>query len=715
MKRFSSLKSCFSDQVGVTEELIKSSALEVEDAKSIFRSERYFDLDQRQYAENVFRNALYIINHSSGGTKFTFNSIDLPYSYYSTSDVMKSLDDFVSNPFIGFYASGALKLIKDGSYDFVGISVSGVYQVISAMTLSKLIKETCPSVKHISLGGNYITRLADILMKDGHPFFDHIDSIMMYDGEEPLASLLEALDNGSSGLEDVPNLCYMQKGKLKKNTIVEQSIINDTTPDFDGFNLSKYFMPELVMPIYSSRQCFNHCAFCTIPGATGGCYRKMPVSKVYNIMCALNHKYGSRVFSFVDETFEGRRMSSLAKMIAEGEEEFFWHAETRFSPSLTAESLAAIYASGCRQIQFGLESYNQRVLNLMKKNTKIKWIDANISDCLSAGIPVHLFFMIGFPTETKQEAMRTIRYTENVLYRSKVHYSVPYSTRGFTNFGLVMGSDVWNHPEAYGVTPKPNSLSTDLRLEVDYDVSSGLTSDEAKAISDEHHIDFYIQEMSRGAFVIDLPPRLHISEVTWILDSIHKVKYTGNMARIRNTLRAIDSNKFIEFDSMTTAVVYKSEIFFYNARRHHVYTLPTKFEPELKMIAQAPLKISVALSEFTSDFITEIEGMLFYGIMNTDTPAQFTSSYKEYKLYRNPHVTELGMTGEGSRIILSLGTHRMCSMNNFAIALLDLFKEPRDIQTANQIMVDNGLGSHIDSLEVLIENCIRADIIHVIQ
>lgn len=90
MKRFSSLKSCFSDQVGVTEELIKSSALEVEDAKSIFRSERYFDLDQRQYAENVFRNALYIINHSSGGTKFTFNSIDLPYSYYSTSDVMCS-------------------------------------------------------------------------------------------------------------------------------------------------------------------------------------------------------------------------------------------------------------------------------------------------------------------------------------------------------------------------------------------------------------------------------------------------------------------------------------------------------------------------------------------------------------------------------------------------------------------------------------------------
>ena len=38
----------------------------------------------------------------------------------------------------------------------------------------------------------------------------------------------------------------------------------------------------------------------------------------------------------------------------------------------------------------------------MKKNTRVDWIDRNIHDCLNAGIPVHLFFMIGFPTETKR-------------------------------------------------------------------------------------------------------------------------------------------------------------------------------------------------------------------------------------------------------------------------------------------------------------------------
>lgn len=55
----------------------------------------------------------------------------------------------------------------------------------------------------------------------------------------------------------------------------------------------------------------------------------------------------------------------------------------------------------------------------MKKNTRVDWIDRNIHDCLNAGIPVHLFFMIGFPTETKEEALNTLAYTENILNYSK--------------------------------------------------------------------------------------------------------------------------------------------------------------------------------------------------------------------------------------------------------------------------------------------------------
>lgn len=98
-KRYRESKDSFSSNVQLTIELIQKSALNVDEAKDIFRSKRYFNLKERQYAENIFRNALYIINHVSYGVKYTFNSIDLPYDYYSTPEIMKSLADTLHNPF----------------------------------------------------------------------------------------------------------------------------------------------------------------------------------------------------------------------------------------------------------------------------------------------------------------------------------------------------------------------------------------------------------------------------------------------------------------------------------------------------------------------------------------------------------------------------------------------------------------------------------------
>lgn len=74
---------------------------------------------------------------------------------------------------------------------------------------------------------------------------------------------------------------------------------------------------------------------------------------------------------------------------------------------------------GCSNIQFGLESYNQRVLDLMDKNIDIAWIEPNIINCFEAGISVHLFFMTGFPTETLEEAKNTYHFANEMILKSK--------------------------------------------------------------------------------------------------------------------------------------------------------------------------------------------------------------------------------------------------------------------------------------------------------
>lgn len=562
---------CLSSKERLTIDLVKSSALEVEWAKRVFRSEEYFDLDKRERAQNIFRNALYVLNHSDAKVTYSFNDINLPYSFYSSSAVMAAAKDSAINPFIEFYLNGIVREINKLEYEFLGISVSGSYQVISAITLAKVVKEKCPSIKHVALGGNYITRLAEKTFDGWHPFFEYIDSIMLYDGEEALASLITALENESS-LSSVPSLYYVKSGKICKNEIATQQFINDCVPDFTGFALDKYFMPELVLPIYSSRQCFNHCTFCTIPGATAGKYRAMPVQRVYDIMCALNERYGSRIFSFVDETFESKRMVELANIINHHNKEFYWHGETRFTQKLSSDDCTAMYRSGCRQIQLGLESYNQRVLDLMKKNIKLSWIDRSINDYLSAGIPVHLFFMIGFPTETEAEAANTIRYTEEILYQSKTKYNVPYSTRGFAQFGLDIGSDVWNHPKNYGVHPIPNTADYDLRLNVRYEATCGLSPYEAKEIVDQHHIDFYLRSLIDSDVPLELPERLHISEVTWILDSIRSVNYKNGI-RTRKAVSILQEHAPIKLDDETSMVHVDGRFFFYNVKTHSTYSV----------------------------------------------------------------------------------------------------------------------------------------------
>lgn len=86
----------------LTIDLVKSSCHNVEWAKRVFRSEEYFDLDKREHAQNIFRNALYVLNHSDTKVTYSFNDINLPYSYYSSTAVMAAARDSVVNPFIQF-------------------------------------------------------------------------------------------------------------------------------------------------------------------------------------------------------------------------------------------------------------------------------------------------------------------------------------------------------------------------------------------------------------------------------------------------------------------------------------------------------------------------------------------------------------------------------------------------------------------------------------
>ena len=90
---------------------------------------------------------------------------------------------------------------------------------------------------------------------------------------------------------------------------------------------------------------------------------------------------------------------------------------------------------------FGVESANQRMLDLMNKgNTPENMLDI-LKNMKHAGINSILSCLIGFPTETREEAWDSIEF----LYKYRKWYYWVY----IVHFGLI--SDMCSHAHDYGL------------------------------------------------------------------------------------------------------------------------------------------------------------------------------------------------------------------------------------------------------------------------
>jgi hypothetical protein len=65
---------------------------------------------------------------------------------------------------------------------------------------------------------------------------------------------------------------------------------------------------------------------------------------------------------------------------------------------------------GCAIVNVGLESANDRVLNLMRKGYRVGQAAQLLENAAAAGMPVHLYCICGFPGETEDESRATLAF-----------------------------------------------------------------------------------------------------------------------------------------------------------------------------------------------------------------------------------------------------------------------------------------------------------------
>ena len=78
----------------------------------------------------------------------------------------------------------------------------------------------------------------------------------------------------------------------------------------------------------------------------------------------------------------------------------------------TKEILQELYDSGCREICYGVESGDQRILDLVNKDSTVEQNKQIIKWCKEVGIPVKIFLMIGAPGESWESIRKTIDFVK---------------------------------------------------------------------------------------------------------------------------------------------------------------------------------------------------------------------------------------------------------------------------------------------------------------
>ncbi|MFF0433718.1 B12-binding domain-containing radical SAM protein [Streptomyces sp. NPDC004327] len=448
----------------------------IEEAKRVLRDEHALHDEARHaQARLVVRNAMWCVSAAFPGHEFDLVANDLYYSARSSQQVLDAVVDRERNVYRwAFEHCMPPDLLDDPDLDLVGVSVSADTQLIAALTFVKILREQRPDIR-VVLGGNYTTRMID-RWTERHPFFDMVDYFVHSEGEDALPMLFEA--DGPEALAKVPGLVWMDGDRLRKNPPRKVRIEQLPAPDYDDYPLDKYFAPGPILPVFASRSCAWECAFCAIPFASGK-YRGRSANTTVDQIEWLAQRHGTRYFMFVDEILTLRSLGTVADELIKRETDINWYGETRFARGLDEDLAERLYASGCRRMNFGLESHVQRVLDLMKKDTEVGAIDTTVEAMLKAGVPVHLFVIHGFPGETEEEARHTVEFAETTIRRATDEFGVKHCTWGGSPFVLDAFSPVASDPEKFGVRVILPPESDDLALTYDYEVERGMDARES--------------------------------------------------------------------------------------------------------------------------------------------------------------------------------------------------------------------------------------------
>ena len=297
--------------------------------------------------------------------------------------------------------------IKEYQPDLVGFTINFTMTAKIVEKLADYVRDWNPNVK-IVVGGPHVTILSEMTLS-----YVNYDYAIRHEGEYSLLELAQRVNvNEIKGLS-----LKKENGEIQHNP--DRDLIEDL--DLLPFPDIRLQLKNIEDPtenygvITTSRGCPFSCIFCSSPGIWKKKVRYRSVDNVIEEIKMRYYDYGVKNYYFSDDNFnlDKTRTIKLCNAIIENKLDIEWMCEALLN-TFDREMLEVMKAAGCKRVKLGIESGNDRILKLMKKNTNKEKIRKKIKLIKEVGVDITAYFLIGMPTETKEEMLETYYFAEEI-------------------------------------------------------------------------------------------------------------------------------------------------------------------------------------------------------------------------------------------------------------------------------------------------------------
>jgi anaerobic magnesium-protoporphyrin IX monomethyl ester cyclase len=311
------------------------------------------------------------------------------------------------------FVATAVRAVREGTVDAVGVTVMGGPQLVSAIAVSKAIRACAPSVP-IIWGGAFPTVCPDATVSS--PFVDYA---VRSQGEDTLTELLDACtDRRRDVLPGIRGLSWRLDGQIVHNQErpFSAASLGRMLP-YDSLQNPRQYLTHTYLGTRTAGYqaalgCRYRCTFCGVASMYRGKTALPAAARLEQDLRFLSTRLGVNGIQFYDHNFFDREvdMVPLLEIMAKFEIPWWCFARSDALANLSESSWALVRKSRLRMAYIGAESPSDWLLHDIRKGTRSDQTLAAIEQCRSHGITPELSFMLAPPQDPEGETERTFEF-----------------------------------------------------------------------------------------------------------------------------------------------------------------------------------------------------------------------------------------------------------------------------------------------------------------